>query len=403
MKTFNINLLFGILLFSTSFINAQSVDTRIYDAEKLARVKAKKGDAAYAPAIKALLNEANKQLKSTPPCIMDKEMIPPSGDKHDYMSMGPYWWPDTTKADGLPYIRKDGLRNPELDKLDRNKLGRMANAVTTLGIAYYFSGNEKYARKAVDFLRTWFINENTRMNPNLDYGQVIPGRNNGEGRAEGIIDVYSFVEMLDAVELLSSSKAMSDKDKIELKKWFTEFIKWLQSSPIGLKERNAKNNHGLAYDVQLTAYALFTGNDELAEKTLKEFPAKRLYTQIEPDGKQPLELVRTTAFGYTVFNIHHMLDMSSLGKYVGINIYNSESEDGRSISAAINFMKQYLGKPQKEWPYQQIKDWDKKQEEATWLLRRASFFDPGRGYELLSEKFRKTSPAIRMHLLFSLE
>lgn len=403
MKTFNINLLFGILLFSTSLINAQSVNTRIYDAEKLAKVKAKKGDATYAPAIKALLSEANKQLKSTPPSVMDKEMMPPSGDKHDYMSMGPYWWPDTTKADGLPYIRKDGLRNPELDKLDRNKLGRMANAVTTLGIAYYFSGNEKYARKAVDFLRTWFINEDTRMNPNLNYGQVIPGRNNGEGRAEGIIDVYSFVEMLDAVELISSYKAMCNKDKSELKKWFTEFVEWLQTSPIGLKEQNAKNNHGLAYDVQLTAYALFTGNEKLAEKTLKEFPAKRLFTQIEPDGKQPLELARTTAFGYTVFNIHHMLDMSSLGKYIGINIYNSESEDGRSISAAINFMNQYLGKPQKEWPYQQIKEWDKKQEEATWLLRRASFFDPGKGYELMGEKFRKTSPSSRMHLLFSLE
>ena len=384
-------------------MNAQTVNTRIYPAEKLAKVKAKADTPTYAPAIKTLMKEADKAMNLTPPSVMDKSMTASSGDKHDYMSMGPYWWPDPSKPDGLPYIRKDGLRNPELSKLDRDRLGNMAKAVTTLGIAYYFSGNEQYAKKATDFLKVWFLDAKTKMNPNLNYGQTIPGRRDGLGRGTGMIDTYCFGEMLDALTLLDSSKAMTPAIKKGMKEWFTQFVEWIQTSPVAAEENAAKNNHGLAYDVQLTAYALYIGNKELAIQILKEFPAKRLFSQIEPDGKQPLELERTTAFGYTLFNLTHMLDMSFIGATEGIDIYNAASEDGRSITAALKFTIPYIGKPQSEWPYQQIKEWDKKQDEACWVLRKASFFDPKAGYEAIGAKYRTTSASSRLNLMYSLE
>ena len=330
-------------------------------------------------------------------------MTADSGDKHDYMSMGPYWWPDPSKPDGLPYIRKDGLRNPELDKLDRNKLGDMSKAVTTLGLAYYFSGDEKYAQKAVDFLNVWFLDAKTKMNPNLTYGQTIPGKNKGMGRGAGMIDIYSFTEMIDAMTLMENSKAFTPKVKKGMKEWFTQLVEWMQTSPVAAEEQRAKNNHGLAYDVQLTAYALYTGNQDLAMKTIQEFPEKRLFAQIEPDGKQPLELARTTALGYTIFNLGHMLDMCSIASTLEQDIYTATSPDGRSITAALKFLIPYIGKPQSEWPYQQIKEWDKKQEEACWILRRASFFDPKAGYEAIGTQFRKTPANKRIHLIYSLE
>lgn len=384
-------------------MNAQTVNTRIYPAEKLAKVKAKADIPTYAPAIKTLMKDADKAMNMTPPSVMDKSMVASSGDKHDYMSMGPYWWPDPSKPDGLPYIRKDGQRNPELSKLDRNRLGDMAKAVTTLGIAYYFSGNEQYAKKAADFLKVWFLDAKTKMNPNLNYGQTIPGRRDGLGRGTGMIDTYCFVEMLDALALLDNSKAMTHAIKKGMKEWFTQFVEWIQTSPVAAEENAAKNNHGLAYDVQLTAYALYIGNKELAAQVLKSFPEKRLFSQIEPDGKQPLELERTTAFGYTLFNLTHMLDMAFIASTEGMDIYNAVSEDGRSITAALKFVIPYIGKPQSEWPYEQIKEWDKKQDEACWVLRKASFFDPKAGYEAIGAQHRKTSASSRLNLMYSLE
>lgn len=333
---------------------------------------------------------------------MDKEMVPASGDKHDYMSMGPYWWPDPTKPDGLPYIRKDGVRNPNATS-DRTNIGKTISNILALGTAYYFSGNEKYAAKAAEFARVWFLNPETRMNPNINYGQMIPGRNGGKGRGFGMIDAYSFIEVLDVVEMMSTSSSFTEADRKGLEQWFTDYLEWIRTSPIANEERTAENNHGLAFDVQQTVYALFTGDSALARKTISEFAEKRLFPQIEPDGKQPRELARTTGFGYTNFNLIHMMDMCAICKTLGIDIYNSTSKDGRNMAKALEYMASFVGKPQSEFPYQQIKGWDREQQSSCWILRRASFYDKKSGWEKISKKYMKTPSSDRRYLLYSLE
>lgn len=376
------------LLFAHTY--AQSVTTRIMDGEYLIRVKENLSAVRYQPAYKELLKNADRELTRKPYSVMDKEMMPPSGDKHDYVSMGPYWWPDPSKPDGLPYIRKDGQRNPELKKLDRDRLGKMMKSVGCLALAYYFSEKEIYAQKAVEVLRVWFLNPVTRMNPNLNYGQYIPGRTNGRGRGEGCIDVYGFVEMTDAIELLSGSKAMKSADRQALQGWFRDFVQWLQTSDVAAEERDAKNNHGLAYDVQLVCYALYTGQTELADELIRKFPVQRIFPQVQPDGKQPLELARTVAFSYSWFNISHMLDMVALARTREIPVYDARDAEGRSVTAAIDFLVPYVGKTSEEWPYKQIKEWDEKQNEACWLLRKAACYAPDKGYLQVANQYDRT-------------
>ena len=189
----------------------------IWNPKHLAHVKQSLSQPVYATAYQQLLKEADQELGRAPRSVVMKEKTPPSGDKHDYMSQARYYWPDPTKPKGKPYISRDGESNPELEKLDRNRLGSMANSVTTLSLAYYFSGDEKYARKATELIRVWFFNKATRMNPNLNYAQVIPGVDNDRGRCYGVIDSYSFVDMLDAVQLLGSSQSFTTKDNKQLK------------------------------------------------------------------------------------------------------------------------------------------------------------------------------------------
>jgi len=327
-------------------------------------------------AAKAIIREADKNLTATVITVMDKPMTPPSGDKHDYMSMGRYWWPDPTKADGLPYIRRDGEVNPEIDKLDRIPLSKISRSIYTLSLAFYITGDDKYASKAVENIRIWFINKDTKMNPNMNFGQTIPGKNNGKGRGEGVLDTYNFVEMLDGIELLKSSKSFKKTDREALNTWFSTYLDWLLTSEIGQEENDAKNNHGVAFDIQVVRYALFVGKEDIARKFISEFAEKRLFKQIEPNGAQPLELARTTAFGYSVFNLTHFIDMATMAKSLGVDIFNAVSTDGRSITKAISFLLPYLGKPQTEFPYQQIRDWEKVQTEFCWALKRADTFLP---------------------------
>jgi hypothetical protein len=353
----------GFVFFCSTLLMAQP---RIWNMKSVENAKTTNSVAAQ-----ALIREADKNLEVVLTTVMDKPMTPPSGDKHDYMSMGRYWWPNPETKDGLPYIRKDGVVNSEIDKLDRNPLSKFSRSVYTLSLAYYFTSDEKYAVQAVENLRVWFINKKTRMNPNMNFGQTIPGRNNGLGRGEGVLDTYNFVEMLDGVELLKSSKKFTAKDKTALNDWFSTYLNWMMTSEIGQEENDAKNNHGTAFDIQATRFALYTGNVDLAKKIIADFPAKRLYTQIDPNGAQPLELARTTALGYSVFNLTHFIDMCQMAKSMNIDLFNSTSSDGRSIAKAIDFLIPYIGKPQTNFPYQQIKDWGKVQKDLCWQLLRA--------------------------------
>lgn len=392
--------LFLIILSFTFSLSSYS--QRVIQAEQLAYAKRNidniaNGNSAY----KALLRNADKELATVIVPITEKTIVAGSGDKHDYVSMGPYWWPDSTKADGLPYIRKDGQRNPEILKLDRYKIDKLTKGVNTLSYAYYFSGEDKYAYKAVDMLRIWFLNEETKMNPNLNYAQMILGHNNNKGRGAGIIDTYSFVEMIDCIELLAKSSAMKKKDLDGIKKWFSDFTEWLITSDLGQNERKAKNNHGTAYDIQVAAYALFTGKTSIAKEFISTFGENRIFQQIETDGKQPLELERTIALHYSIFNIDHMMDMCNLGKSVRVNIYNSTSTDNRSISKAIEFIVPYLGKSQKDFPYQQIKEWDLNQQKLCWLIRRASMFKKDKAYDKLFDQYINTKPSDIKWLLYA--
>ena len=369
--------IFAISLIAFCSLFAQS-QPRIWNIQSIDNAKSLNSEAA-----KTLIREADKQLTAKIVTIMDKPMTPPSGDKHDYMSMGRYWWPNPKTSDGLPYIRKDGVVNSEIDKLDRNPLSKFTRSVYTLSIAYYLTNDTKYAAKAVENLRIWFINKETKMNPNMNFGQTIPGRNEGKGRGEGVLDTYSFVEMLDGVELLKSSKKLTNKDNQTLNEWFSTYLNWMLTSEIGQEENDAKNNHGVAFDIQVTRYALFVGKEDIARKFINDFPEKRLFKQIEPNGAQPLELARTTAFGYSVFNLTHFIDMATMAKSLNIDIYNTTSADGRSITKAIEFLLPYLGKPQTDFPYQQIRDWEKVQKEFCWVLYRADMFIPVPVYKKL--------------------
>jgi len=183
------------------------------DVDKLvnAKLKIASNDPIAKSVYQALIKKADDVMKLKPRSVMDKTDIPPSGSKHDYVSLAPYWWPDPAKPNGLPYIKKDGLINPEVKNFpDKEHMPKLCENVYLLGLAYYFSGNDKYAQKASEILSVWFIDTATRMNPNLNFAQMVKGINNGRGT--GIIDTRHFNFAIDGIHLIESSKYWT-KDK----------------------------------------------------------------------------------------------------------------------------------------------------------------------------------------------
>jgi hypothetical protein len=325
-----------------------------YDANKISEVKQSynAGKKEFFTAVNKFKRDADKALNAGPFSVMDKTQSPPSGDKHDYMSMGKYWWPDKSKPDGKPYIRRDGEGNPETKGIkDAENLDNMVSSVVTLALAYYFTGYEPYAAYASKLMHVWFMNPETKMNPNLNYAQSIPGRS--DGRGAGIIDAHGLPELLDAVGLISSSASWSANDSAQLKKWFEEYLTWLIESKNGKDEAKAKNNHGSWYDVQVASIATFVGKKDIAEKIIKEAMSRRIAYQIESDGKQPEELTRTNSLSYSMFNLEALFHLAQIGEGFGIDLWDYKTEDGRGIQTALDFVLPYLNGDQR-WPFEQI-------------------------------------------------
>ncbi len=317
-------------------------------------------DESLQPAFKALVRAAAKALEAAPPSVMEKDKLPPSGDKHDYMSIAPYFWPDPKKPDGLPYIRHDGKVNPESreEAFDHARIGMMAKNVETLALAYYFTGNEAYAAKAAKFLRVWFLDPATRMNPNMNFTQAVPGENTGRGT--GILEGRNLAVAADAAQLLANSAAWTEKDRADFKTWLETYFHWLLTSKPGREEAGSRNNHGTWYDVQAIELALVLGKSDVAKQIAEAAKQKRIAVQIEPDGRQPLELTRTAALGYSHFNLEALFTLATLAEHAGVDLWHCRLANGKyALAAAMDFLLPYVADPSKKWPYEQIKSFDR--------------------------------------------
>lgn len=295
-----------------------------------------------------LIQQCDENLNFGPFSVMDKKDFPPSGNKHDYMSLAPYWWPNPDTKTGLPYIRKDGDVNPEVRNYpDKQSMPRVCEKVYEFSLAYYLSGNEKYAQKAKQLIRNWFLDTATKMNPNVNYGQAVKGV--VEGRGEGLIDTRHFIFLLDGVELLNQSSSWTKNDNNELKMWFKAYYDWLDNSKIGIDEKKAGNNHGIWYDAQALAITNYLGDDAASKKIINR-ALDRLSNQMDAKGAFPLELGRTNSLHYSVFIMNAFECVAQLSDNINVDFRSAKLSNGKSFKDAYDFLLPYVME-EKEWTW----------------------------------------------------
>lgn len=324
------------------------------DSFSLKKVKSliESADSKMQAALNELVKAADVALTYRPVSVMEKKNNPPSGDKHDYMSLAPYFWPNPETKDGLPYIRKDGQINPEVNEYkDKEYLPQLCSTLETLGLAYYFTNDKRYASHASKLINVWFLDPSTKMNPNLNFGQAVKGQN--DGRGAGLIDTRHLIKVVDAVSFIANSSAWSSSQDLQLKSWFAQFLNWMETSKNGVDELDATNNHGIWYDAQRLSFALYTGNKK-AVSAIIESAQKRIAAQMNGDGFFPAELARTTSLHYSLFVVEAFIKVAQLSKNTNVNFWNYTAPNGNSLEKACDVLMPYLLK-QKEWTGEQIK------------------------------------------------
>jgi hypothetical protein len=315
-----------------------------------------------------VIETADRYLKEPPITITDSTSPRSTGGLHDFFSEGDYWWPDPQNPTG-PYIQRDGMSNPDNFIDHRRYLMRLSVQVPALTAAWKVTKDPRYARQAVKHLRAWFIDPDTRMNPNLQYAQAIHGRFTGRGT--GIIDTIHLVEVARAIEVLEGSQALAQSDLTGIKQWFADYLTWMTTSKNGTDERDAKNNHGTCWLMQVAAFAHLVGNEELLAYCRNRFKTVLVPNQIAADGKFPEELRRTKPYGYSLFNLEAMATVCQILSTPADNLWAFTLADGRGFPRAVEYMYPYI-KDKKSWPLKPDVMYD-----AEWPMRQSSILFAG--------------------------
>lgn len=296
---------------------------------------------------KNIIADAARYLKEKPVTITSYPAARSAGGIHDFFSEGDYWWPDTLHPDS-PYVRRDGLTNPENFTLHRKALIRFSVQTAALTAAYKLTDNKKYAAKAVEHLCAWFVNPLTKMNANLLYAQAIKGRFTGRGI--GIIDAIHLVEVAKSVMTLEERGAIDKNKLLAIKQWFSDYLKWVTAHQYGINEMEQKNNHGTCWVMQTAMFAKLTGDTAVINFCKKRFKEILLPGQMALNGSFPLELERTKPYNYSLFNLDAMAIICMILSDEKDNLWGFTLPDGRNMKKAIEFMYPFI-KDKSTWPY----------------------------------------------------
>lgn len=292
-----------------------------------------------------IIANADRFLNQPPVPITTFKSERSAGTIHDFYSEGDYWWPDTDNPAG-PYIRKDGLTNPENFVDHRQAVRNLNEWVSTLVAAFKITKDVKYANHAIAHLRAFFLDESSLMNPNLLYAQAIKGKHTGRGI--GIIDTIHLIEVAKSILVLIDENQLPEEDKSGLKKWFNDYATWMNTHEYGLDEKDHGNNHSTWWAAQLAAFAELADRADLMD-VARDQGKKLLSAQMESNGGFTDELTRTKPYIYMLFHLEGYATLCHIASDKTHDLWNYKGKNG-SVKKAWDYMMPYI-KDKSTWPF----------------------------------------------------
>ena len=295
-----------------------------------------------------VLEAANAYLDEMPRTVTADVAERSAGGVHDFYSEGDYWWPDPENPGG-PYIRRDGMTNPDNFVAHRESMRRLSLIVPALTSAYVLTEDARYADHAMRHLNAWFVDDATRMNPHLLYGQAISGRVTGRGI--GIIDTIHLIEVAQSVRVLRGSGYLDDAAAAPIITWFDDYLTWMTTHEYGIDERDHGNNHSTSWALQVAAFARLVDDEDALEEARRLFKEDILPDQMALDGSFPDELSRTKPYGYSLFHIDVLGMLAEIASDDQDDLWTFELDDGRGMRRGLEFIVPYI-RNKDAWPYE---------------------------------------------------
>lgn len=239
-----------------------------------------------------------------------------------------------------PYKIRDGQVNPDVRKLPGpGAINNVSQNLINNALAYAFTRSSSYSKNFVAGLEHFYLNSDSRMNPNMNYGQVARGPDSQGGTFTGVLDGRGHVKAINGIMIMKALRNpdWTDHRDQEMNKWMSAYLTWLKTSTIGKKTASRPNNHGTFYFSQVAAIQLYLGYVDEAIETLRSYFEGPYMDQIAASGEQPFEATRTRPFHYRCFNLEAMITNAKIGDQLGQNFWTKKSKRGATIQDAVDF------------------------------------------------------------------
>lgn len=316
--------------------------------------KAEKKEMIASPLRERIISKAEADLDVKPLTITAFPAEESEGGIHDFFSEADYSWPDPNNPGG-PYIGRDGYSYMDNFRAHRRALNNMSILVGNMASAWILTGEQKYADAILPHLYAWFVDEDTMMNPRLDYAQAIHGKFNG--RSYGIIDTIHLIEVVQAMIRLEEAGLMPQDLLEATKSWFYRYVDWMFDDPKGIAEMRAGNNHGVCWILQVGTFAKYAGWTEMYLFAKNRFKYKFLPEMAE-DGSFPMEVARSKGYGYSLFQLDAIVGVCQTLSTPDDDLWSFVAENGRNIRQALDFMFPFIQDKSKWIKAPDVTHWD---------------------------------------------
>jgi SAM-dependent methyltransferase len=215
---------------------------------------------------------------------------------------------------------------------EQSRLKRLFDHVTVLALAWYFTREGRFASRAADLVRTWFITPATRLDPTApDQMRTEPVH---EETPDRIVETAGLVHVLDAIRLIFRSGMISGQDATALRAWFRAFLDWLRKSAEGRAAVSSAHHLGTCYDVCIAAVAIFLDQTSLFCHHLN-VSRMRMVGQIRSDGTQPSESSQDRPLHPELLNLQMWANLARFARAAGVDLWNPETLEGRRLAQGV--------------------------------------------------------------------
>lgn len=227
-------------------------------------------------------------------------------------------------------------------------LVRVVERTAVLTAAWRLTQEERYFNAAMQQIRVWCIDPETRMEPTLEHVGT-SGTTADDARMNGINQTVCLAEFARAVSFLCAAPKAIPEENAALRSWFSSLLGWLNESKRGTIARETKDLQAICWTMQAAEIARFTRNDVVLGECTHRF-RDRLLRQMNFDGYFPPALQTKRPYAACMFTLECMASACESLSTPFESQWNSALPDGRGMRSAVAWAYPYLANKGK-WPY----------------------------------------------------